>query len=605
MKGTSIIKEFCKNLPSKPGVYKLFDEEGKALYIGKAKNLKKRVVYYTKPEIPNRLKKMVFLVRSCSYILTTSEAEAFLLEASQIKQHKPKFNILLKDDKSFPYIKISTNSSFPQIFKYRGKTAKEDKIFGPFASVADVERTIGVITKIFKIRTCSDSYFSNRKRPCLQYQIKRCTAPCVGKISQDDYSESIQRCIKFLSGKTSSLQKELAKQMEEYADKMEFEKAAEIRDNIKSLSYIQQKSGVFHSDQNNCDVIIIVEKMGIYCISIFFYRNGQSYGSSSYFPKTLYTTPLDEVISSFIGQFYQSRPAPSEIITNIKPIDSKAIESGLKHLHQRKTKIISPNSEKVKEIINYCKINTEEEFEKKINEITKSKSIFEEIKDIFRLNDIPSRIEAFDNSHIMGKYAVGSMIVASIEGFEKNEYRKYTIHTNTNQFGGDDYQMLREVLNRRIKRFKTEPEKVPSLMIIDGGKSHMNEVKKLFDKFEINIPFVCMAKGEKRDAGNEIFHMPGTEPFTLDNNREVMKYLQILRDEVHNFVIKSHRGKRSKALSISMIDKIPNIGKKRKKALLNYFGSTEALKNASIDQISKTEGISRKIAEGIYSFFNN
>lgn len=603
--GLEILKKFCSSLPDKPGIYKMFSAEGEPLYIGKAKNLKKRVSYYIKDDLPNRLKRMVFLTRKTEYMVTNSEAEAFLLEALQIKRQKPRFNILLKDDKSFPYIKLTTNHEYPQILKFRGRKSKDYKLFGPFASVGGVERTINVIKKIFKVRTCSDSYFESRTRPCLQYQIGRCSAPCTEKISKEDYSDSIQNTIDFLSGKTHSLQKKLSEKMEYFAENMMFEKAAEIRDNIKALSAIQQRTGVESSDIADIDVVMLQRRAGIVCVCVFFYRSGQNYGSIPYFPKVSEDTDDQEILSGFLGQFYQKRSPAPNILCNIEIDDASAIEQALFDLHKAKTKFISSKTRKYKDILDHTKINAKEFLEKKITENSKSEKIFKEIQERFELPEIPSRIEVYDNSHIMGKYAVGAMVVASKDGFEKNEYRKFTIETNSNEYGGDDYQMMREVLTRRIKRFKTEPERIPSLMIIDGGKGHLSTIEKLFKENSIYIPFVCMSKSEKRNAGFETFHMPLKEPFTIENKEEIMKYIQILRDEVHNFAIKSHRAKRAKSISASALDVIPSVGSKRKKALLNHFGSVDAIKEAKISEIAKVDGISKNIAEQILKFFKS
>jgi excinuclease ABC subunit C len=599
--GSSFLKEFCKDLPEKPGIYKMIGENGEILYIGKAKNLKKRVVYYYKDELPNRLARMVFLVRNAEYIITKSEAEAFLLEAKQIKLHKPKFNILLKDDKTFPYIKINFGHEYPQIMKFRGKKGDKDNLFGPFASNGDVERTINVIKKIFKIRGCSDAYFSARKRPCLQYQIRRCSAPCVNKISKESYDESVKNTLSFLKGRNADLQKNLSLKMEEYSENLEFEKAAEIRDSIKALSYIQMNSITSSQDLREADVIAVVSKNGIFCVEVYFYRAGNNYGSVSYFPRHAEGSSEEEVFSGFVGQFYQTKIPARNIICNVKLESEKSVEEALFELHGSKTSFSARKTGALKKILDSVIENAYESLSKHLKGKTKTIETLEKIAETFYLDETPSRIEIYDNSHIMGKYAIGAIVVAGLDGLEKNEYRKYTIQTNVNNFGGDDYQMLREVIGRRIKRFKTEPERIPSLMIIDGGKGHLNIVKKIFDENDIYVPFVCMSKGEKRNAGGETFHMIDRE-FTLDNNLEEMKYLQILRDEVHNFAITSHRKKRSNAISASKIDELPMIGNIRKKNLLNHFGSFAAIKEAGIGELEKVDGISSNIAKKIYDY---
>jgi len=604
MKGIDIVKIFQQNLPEKPGIYKFISEDGSILYIGKAKNLKKRVSYYTKEDIPTRLARMVFLCVKAEYVLTKTEAEAFLLEASQIKLHKPRFNILLKDDKSFPYIKITLTHKYPQIFKYRGKKTKDDSLFGPFASTGDVERTLAVIKKIFKIRTCSDSYFESRKRPCLQHQIGRCSAPCVSRISDNDYSEDVKNTINFLSGKATLLQKNLSEKMQKYSDELNFEKAAEVRDSIKALTYIQTKGGSEPLDSDDLDIISIKQKSGFVCVLVSMYRAGQNYGFIPYFPRQSQDTSELEVLSAFIGQFYQTRPSPSNILTNIKLEDEDTISEALCTLHNSKTKFLSPNTRKFKGILDHSILNLSEVLDKKISQSMKYHKILSDVKELLELDSIPTRIEVYDNSHIMGKFAIGAMVVAGAEGFEKNEYRKYTIQTNLNNYGGDDYQMLKEVILRRIKRFKESPEKIPSLMIIDGGKGHYSVVEQIFKENNISVPFLCMSKAEKRDAGGESFHFKNRATFTMDNNTEIMKYFQILRDEVHNFAITSHRNKRSKAISTSLLDSIPQIGASRKKALLNYFGSVESIKNSTIEDLCKAPGISMPTAKIIFQYLN-
>ncbi len=603
MYGIDLIKNFCANLPEKPGIYKMLGEKDELLYIGKAKNLKKRVLYYSKQDIPTRLARMVFLTQKTEYLVTKSEAEAFLLEAQQIKLHQPRFNILLKDDKSFPYIKISTQHEYPQISKYRGKKSKEGEIFGPFASISDTEKAINNLKKIFKLRACSDAYFAARKRPCLQYQIKRCSAPCVNKISKEDYAETVKHAINFLKGKSIKIQEELSEEMQKFSEKMEFEKAGEIRDIIKALSYIQTNYEESIIDAHDYDVIVILQKSEIYSATVFFYRAGQNYGFKNYFPKHAEGISPHEVLSCFIGQFYQTRIPPEKILINIDLEEKNEIEEALYRLHNVKTKFLTSGNKKYKKLFDHVLLNADETLNSYIKELVKSSSKLYDLQKLLDLEELPERIEVYDNSHIMGKFAIGAMIVAGPEGFEKNEYRKFTITTNTSNFGGDDYQMLKEVLLRRINKIKKENGKIPSLMIIDGGKGHMNLVEKFFKEEGINIPFICMSKGEKRDAGGESFHMPGRESFTLSNNAQVMKYLQVLRDEAHRFAITGHRKKRSAAISASLIDEIPGIGASRKKKLLNHFGSAESLKSASIEELSKIEGISKNVAKKILEYF--
>ena len=602
MKGADFIKDFCKNLPEKPGIYKMLDANGQILYIGKAKNLKKRVIYYTKPEdLITRLARMVFLVASAEYILTSSEAEAFLLEAREIKQHQPRFNILLKDDKSFPYIKINFTHEFPQIMKYRGKKLDGESYFGPFASSQDVDRTINIIKKVFKIRGCSDNYFASRKRPCLQYQIKRCSAPCVLKISKEDYKEQINNSVKFLKGQSSDLHKSLSAKMQEYSENLEYEKAAEVRGGIKALSYVQINASLTSSAED-VDVIAIETSNGFWCVEIFFYRAGQSFGSSAYFPIHSDGAEAREVLSTFIGQFYQIKMPAKNIVCNIELEFSDYIIEALFNLHKVKCKIIVPKSGAFKTLLAHAMLNCSESLKREASIRIKNTDTLESIARIFGIEEEIKRIEVYDNSHIMGKFAVGAMVVAGPEGFLKNEYRKFTIDSEIGVRGGDDYDMMKMVLRRRIKKFTTHPEKIPSLIILDGGKGHLSAALEVFREEGVCVTLVCMSKGEKRNGGCENFHMENREVFTLDNHSKEMKYLQILRDEVHNFAITSHRRKRTKAIYQSQIDAIDGVGPKRKKALLNYFGSFDAIKNASMEDLRKVEGISRAIAVKIRDY---
>ena len=602
MHGISLIKHFCTTLPEKPGIYKMIGDDDELLYIGKAKNLKKRVTYYSKQALPTRLARMIFLTKKTEYLVTSSEAAAFLLEASQIKLHKPRFNILLKDDKSFPYIKITTDHDYPQILKYRGKTTQDTSLFGPFASISDLEKALNNLRKIFKLRSCTDSYFSSRKRPCLQYQIKRCSAPCVGKISKEEYSKTVDYTFKFLKGKTANLQIELSQHMQKFSEMMEYEKAAEVRDNIKALSYIQTTTDKSISNFSDIDVIGILTQNYIYSITVFFYRAGQNYGSRTYFPLHTEGIEIKEVLSNFIGQFYQIRISPSKILTNILLDEAQEIEEALYALHHVKTKFINPKASSNKNLMDHVMLNAAEALRIHMKDTAKAASCLKELQELLQLKEIPERIEIYDNSHIMGKFAVGAMVVAGADGFEKSEYRKFSIQTNINNFGGDDYQMLREVMTRRINKIKSEKSKIPSLMIIDGGKAHMNVVRKVMEERGIDIPYLCMSKGEKRDAGGETFHVIGMAPFTLSNDLPLMKYLQILRDEVHNFAIRSHRKKRSAAISISALDAIPSIGMTRKKMLLNHFGSVESIRSASEEELTTIESISKKIAQKIKEY---
>ncbi|MEY4464188.1 MAG: Excinuclease subunit [Pseudomonadota bacterium] len=618
--GSELIKSKLIDAPERCGVYRMFDVNQQVIYVGKAKNLKKRLTNYIKSDLDNKTLRMIANTCFLEYSITNSEVEALLLEAQLIKKFQPKFNILLKDDKSFPFIKLRLDHDFPQLLKYRGKTLSDGKFFGPFASPTEVNTTLTELQKIFKLRSCTDNYFNSRTRPCLQYEIKRCYAPCVDKINKKDYAELVTQVKDFLQGRTKELQEDLSKKMEELSDQMRFEEAAEIRDRIKALSYVQLKAGV--SDiVKDADIIAIVEKNGHYCVEVFLYRAGQACGNIPYFPTSTENSTKEEVLEYFLLQFYQKQQAPAEIIINHEINDKENVLEAIKKINDiTKLNIIIPISGGKAKLVQNARANALFSLEQYLKKFAKNQEIMLEIKELFDLSEIPERIEIYDNSHIQGKFAVGVMVVAGKSGFDKKEYRVFSLSsrelvaessTLTNNIDpavkprddivGDDYEMLRQVLTRRLTRLKNEPHKLPSLMIIDGGRGHLGVVKEVMEKFEMNIPFVCMSKGVDRNAGLEQFHMTGKEVFTLDKNLPIMKYLQILRDEAHNFAIKNHRLGRSRAIKISSLDDIEGIGETRKKSLLHYFGSYKAVCDATIDELAKVNGISKSLAEMIFN----
>ncbi len=552
MNGRQVIQEQIKTLPQLPGVYQMIDQQDNILYIGKAKNLKKRVSNYIKEDLPIRIARMVFNVREVKYIVTNSEAEALLMEAMLIKKVKPKFNILLKDDKSFPYIKIS-NHACPQISKFRGnvsdKSAKNsgknnDDFFGPFASSSQVDTAITEIQKIFKIRTCSDAYFSIRKRPCLMYQIQKCSAPCVNKLTVEEYQNLARQAKNFLSGKSKELLEDLSKEMHKYSKNFEYEKAANIRDRIKAVEYVRQKNSMSLTTITNADIIAIKSLDNITCVQVFIYRAGQNFGNNQYFPINAENVPVNEALMSFIGLFYQTKKSPEKIMLGIDLEDEKGVlEEALYKLHDVKTKICMPTNKEHKTLMAMVEQNALLALENKASKLNSIQENLIGLQQLFDLSKIPERIEVYDNSHIMGQHAVGAMIVASRSGFEKSQYRKFNIRTNTNAFGGDDYQMLREVLTRRLA--KLTPQNMPDLLIIDGGKGHLSVVEEVLSCMQLKLKYVCMSKGALRNKGHETFHMPNKEPFSLENSNKTMQYLQLMRNEAHDFAIKSHRQKRN------------------------------------------------------------
>jgi excinuclease ABC subunit C len=530
-------------LPDTPGVYQMIDQHNNILYIGKAKNLKKRLASYTKHDLSTRIQRMVFQVYQLKYILTNSEAEALLLEATLIKKIKPKFNVLLKDDKSFPYIKITDKDQYPQISKFRGKPGKDASFFGPFASSKQVDVAVTEIQKIFQIRTCSDAYFNIRKRPCLLYQISKCSAPCTGKINQQDYKNLTQQSIAFLSGSSKTLLKTMEQEMNLASADFEYEKAAKLRDRIKAVNYVREKNSMNLTTISNADVIVIVANQNLVCIEVFFYRGGQNFGTSTYFPANSEGIDLLEALSSFLGQFYQNKKPAGKILLNYDLGDqAQVLEIALLQLHDIKTKIVCAKNKEQKTLIEIIEKNAHSSLSSKSRQIGDITQRMLEIGQLFGLSNTPKRIELYDNSHIMGQFAIGAMVVAGPGGFEKNQYRKFNIRTNTNTFGGDDYQMMREMLTRRLAKLSDENR--PDLIIIDGGKGHMSTVAEVMQCLGLDIPFVCMSKGPDRNKGHETFYQLGKEGFSLPNDNKTMQYLQYLRDEVHNFAIKSHRAKR-------------------------------------------------------------
>ncbi|MCC8371789.1 MAG: excinuclease ABC subunit UvrC [Rickettsia endosymbiont of Pseudomimeciton antennatum] len=617
--GSALIKSHLESVPNLPGVYKMLKSDRQVIYVGKAKNLKKRLTNYIKTDLDNKTVLMISLTHYLEYNVTNSEIEALLLEAQLIKKFQPKFNILLKDDKSFPYIKLRLDVDYPQLIKYRGKNLSGGEFFGPFVSSEQVDTTLKELQKIFKLRSCSDNYFNNRKRPCLQYQIGRCSAPCVGKISKEDYSELVSQVKNFLNGKTKELQKTLSQKMEELSLQLRFEEAAEIRDRIKALSYIQLKSTLSSSSIKSADVIAIAEKNNYYCIQLFVYRFGQSYGNIPYFPVHTEESNKAEILTQFINQFYQTAQIPDEIIINHPIIDLELVTKAIRQLsgnskfnirlYSNDLENCGTNSSKHSSIrlLENAEFNAQLSLNQHLKQFAKNQIIFQQIQQLFDLPTLPNRIEVYDNSHIMGTFAVGSMVVANQSGFDKKEYRTFNISIPQ----GDDYEMLKIVLTRRFTRLKKEcltnepVSTCKTLMIIDGGKGHLSVVQKIMTEFDLKIPFVCMSKGPDRNAGCEQFHMPGKEAFTIDKNLPVMKYLQILRDEAHNFAIKNHRLRCSKAIKVSSLDDIDSIGLIRKKALLHYFGSYKAICDATIDELSKVKGISQTLAKNIFTSLHN
>ncbi len=607
--GADVISGFVKTLPNTAGVYRMLDKNGDVLYVGKAKNLKKRVVAYTKPEKHSvRIQRMIFQTVNMAFIYTHTEAEALLLEAELIKKLKPRYNILLRDDKSFPYIMVTTDHDYPQIEKHRGKQKKGIKFFGPFASVGAVNRTLAILQKAFMLRNCSDHIFASRTRPCLQYQIKRCTAPCVGYVSKDEYSEQVDQALRFLSGKSHEIQKDFAKKMEAASKKMDYETAAVYRDRIRALSSVQSEQNTPMGAVGNADAIAIHSEGGNSCVQVFFYRAGQSFGNRAYYPRHEKGEDIDKVLSSFVAQFYTNKPAPKHIYLNLKIPDKSLIEDALGRKMEHEVKIHIPVRGAKKALMSYVEENARQALKRKMGTTMAQTKIFEQAAETFDLEDTPERIEIYDNSHIQGAHAVGAMVVATTEGFAKNHYRKFNIKDE--KVMGDDYGMMREVFTRRFGRaLKEDPTREkgtwPDLVIIDGGLGQLNAARQVMAELGLpDVPLLAIAKGPDRNAGREKFFMHGRKMFTLPMNDPVMYFMQRLRDEAHRFAIGSHRIRRKKETIKSELDEVSGVGPTRKKALLAHFGSVRSIKSAGIADLMQVEGISEKTAKIIYDSFH-
>jgi excinuclease ABC subunit C len=607
LKGRKIIRRYVETLPGTPGVYRMLNAKGDALYIGKAKHLKNRVGSYVNIDnLSVRMRQVIAQMASMEITTTRSEAEALLLEANLVKKLSPHYNMLLKDDKSFPYIFISGDHDFPRISKHRGPKTKKGKYFGPFTSAHAVNETITLLQKAFLLRPCSDNVFKNRTRPCLQYQIKRCSAPCVGLIPREEYGKLITQSEKFLVGKSREIQDTLIEEMQELSYKLHYEKARVIRDRLKALAAVQQQEG--DSSVGDADVIALARKRQYCCIQLFSYRGGRNWGNRAWFPEHTESMTEGEIISAFIGRFYQSQTPPGTILVSHLVDDSTVLEEALRLRADYKVEVLQPLKGAKRELVNLALRNAEEALTRHLSLQATEREVLLGVQKLFGLEDIPARIEVYDNSHISGTHAVGAMIVAGPEGFQKSEYRKFDVK-NSDTVPGDDYAMMREMLTRRFRRLEETGErdrsKIPNLVLIDGGAGQLAVAQKAME--DVGTQDVCIAaiaKGPNRNAGREQFFLPGREPFTLPPHDPVLHYLQRLRDEAHRFAIGAHRNKRSRAIHVSELDAIPGIGPTRKKALLLHFGSAKALSSASLEEIKKVEGISTSTAQLIYAHFH-
>ena len=602
-KGTKAIKHALKTMPETAGVYRMLNEKGEVLYVGKAKNLKKRVSSYTRlTQLTERIRKMILQTTSMEIITTYTEAEALLLEANLIKSLKPRYNILLRDDKSYPWLVI-TKEKWPRIDKHRGKISKKNYYWGPFASVGAVNQTLELLQKIFLLRSCEDSIFNSRKRPCLLYQIKRCSGPCDDRVSKTDYDDLINQAKSFLSGETNIIQQQLATEMEKASEQLDFERAAVMRDRIRAFTYVQTNGVINPATIDNADIIAFAQKGYLTCIQVFFIRGGRNNGNRALFPIQTEDQSPEEILDAFLGQFYENKPPPSQIYMNIKLSDQALMSKALSMRASKRVSLYVPKIGEKRAVVDHAVHNVHMALDRKLAETASQTKLLEQVRDIFHLSDIPKRIEIYDNSHIMGTNAYGAMVVAGPEGFIKSGYRKFSIKSDITP--GDDFGMMREVLFRRFNKGKiADWQNFPDLLLIDGGAGQFSAVDTILKELGIeNVALVSIAKGPDRNAGREWFFTRDQNPFQLSERDPVLYYLQRLRDEAHRFAITTHRVGRLKSIEKSELDSIPGIGNKRKRNLLNHFGSASAVKEASVSDLENIPGINRILAESIYDYF--
>ena len=607
LKGRALIEAKVATLPSAPGVYRMLDSDGNALYVGKAKNLKNRVGSYARPTgHNNRILRMIDATRAMEFIRTETETDALLLEANLIKKLRPRFNVLLRDDKSFPYILLADDHEVPQLYKHRGPRKRPGAYFGPFASAGAVNRTLNTLQRAFLLRSCSDSVYESRTRPCLLYQIKRCAAPCTGEISHADYAELVEEAREFLSGDSRKVQDALLEKMQAASEALDFEAAAAARDRIRALTYVQQESGINPLDIAEADVVAVAKEGGQSCVQVFFFRAGQNLGNKAYFPRHEKDQSEAEILEAFIGQFYEGRPVPRDIFVNHTLPAAALIGEALSTRMGRNIKIHKPQRGDKTQLIRHAEQNAREALARHVSESASQRKLLRGVAEAFDLDTPPQRIEVFDNSHLQGTNQLGGMIVAGPDGFLKNQYRKFNIK-NPDTAPGDDYAMMREVFTRRYGRLvKEDGANRPDLVLIDGGKGQLGVAMEVMAELGLeDIPLVGVAKGPDRDAGRERFFQPRKADFMMPQNSPVLYYLQRLRDEAHRFAIGGHRAKRKADIRKNPLDGIEGIGGHRKKALLHHFGSARAVGRASLADLEKVDGISAKIAQRIYNHFNS
>ncbi len=609
--GHARVQSYLNTLDNSPGVYRMLDTKGAVLYVGKARNLKKRVSNYAKlGGHSGRIARMISETASMMFLTTRTETEALLLEQNLIKQLKPRYNVLLRDDKSFPNILVAKDHAFPQIKKHRGAKKEKGSYYGPFASAGAVNRTLNQLQKVFLLRNCSDSMFESRTRPCLLFQIKRCAAPCVGKVSEAEYGGLVADAERFLQGKSTNVQTKLAIEMERASEAMEFERAAALRDRIRALTQVQQAQGINPRGVAEADVIALHMDGGQACVQVFFIRANQNWGNRDYYPRTGSGAEAPEVLEAFLGQFYDTKEPPRLILLSHPIEDADLMTEALGQKAGRKVEIAVPQRGEKAELVMNAARNARESLARRMSESATQTKLLAGIAEAFDLDTAPARIEVYDNSHIQGTNAVGAMIVAGPEGFIKSQYRKYNIR-GQDLTPGDDFGMMKEVLTRRFQRLlKEDPDRQgdtwPDLLLIDGGAGQVSAVAEIMREQGVeDIAMIGVAKGVDRDAGKEEFHRPGQRPFALRHNDPVLYFVQRLRDEAHRFAIGTHRAKRAKAIGATPLDDVPGVGATRKRALLSHFGSAKAVSRAGLADLKAVEGISDAIAETIYDFFHD
>lgn len=607
--GEAAIRNVLKTLPLKPGVYRMHDAKGDVLYVGKARALKNRVANYVQVErLPKRLQRMVSQTRSMTIVTTNNEAEALLLEAQLIKRYRPAYNVLLRDDKSFPFILLRADHDFPRIQKHRGARRAKGDYYGPFASAGSVNNTLNALQKLFLLRSCTDGFFKTRDRPCLLYQIKRCSAPCVGRIDSAGYADLVGDAKKFLAGKATDVQAKLGAQMQAAAENMDFELAAVLRDRLKALTFIQGTQFINAEGVGDADIFALACHEGLIGIEAFFIRGGQNWGHRSFFPAHTADVPEDEVLTQFMMQFYEEVPPARTILIDRVLPEAELLTQALCEQAGRKVELTVPQRGVRKRLLDQASRNAKEALERRLAESTTQARLHRELAELFELGDPPDRIEVYDNSHIQGTNALGAMVVAGPEGFRKGQYRKFNIKQAATD---DDYAMMREVLQRRFARALEEDpdrdgEAWPDLVLLDGGRGQLNAAKAVLE--DLGIEDVCLvgvAKGPHHGReGREVFHLMDGRELTLPVNSPLLFYLQRLRDEVHRFAIGAHRAKRAKAIGASPLDEVPGIGPARKKALLMHFGTGRAVRNASLEDLRKAPGVSAAVAQQVYDFYH-